>query len=381
MKDLKRKVEILVSIGTAASTAWSLGSTLKEKYDGHMRYTASLRADAYVYPKFMEWLRGETKTKHVSFQSKRTGIRSIYDGGGSAKVVIDGHTISVVLKKGGAKDGEAEPYSTPSLLDELNFFARSQQAIEALFTFLGEMTEVMNRESRDIYVKSMGSYGWDQRTLPFRSLDSVILPLGHKESLVADIDAFLANEERYETIGVPWHRGYLLYGPPGNGKSSMSSALAHHYGRSLYNLPLSTVDNDKKLAEAISGIEADSILLIEDIDIFSSATSRDQQFNGPTPAGLFNALDGVSTPHGLIVIITTNRKDALEPALIRPGRIDYQLELLPPDSSQIERMFERVYGERLGAEPREFDSMAELVNILKQNLSDPESARLEIKGA
>lgn len=52
-----------------------------------------------------------------------------------------------------------------------------------------------------------------------RSLDSVVLPTGVLDSLIADVQEFLSMEDWYQTTGIPYRRGFLLYGPPGTGKS------------------------------------------------------------------------------------------------------------------------------------------------------------------
>jgi chaperone BCS1 len=64
------------------------------------------------------------------------------------------------------------------------------------------------------------------------------------------------------------------------------------------------------------------MLLIEDVDVAHSAKERDDRGKGVSLTGLLNVLDGVLTPHGLIKMLTTNNIDALDPAVIRPGRAD-----------------------------------------------------------
>jgi ATP-dependent 26S proteasome regulatory subunit len=96
---------------------------------------------------------------------------------------------------------------------------------------------------------------------------------------------------------------------------------------------------------------------------------------------LLNALDGVATPHGLLTFMTTNNLDTLDDALIRRGRIDKRLELKPPVRYQVEQMFNYVYSEPLGVEPKQFNSMADLSDVFKRFTTDAESARMEIKKA
>jgi len=81
--------------------------------------------------------------------------------------------------------------------------------------------------------------GWDYlEGYSPRLLDSVVLQAREKEHLMQDVQKFRTSKQRYERLGVPYHRGYLLYGPPGTGKTSLVSALAAHFGLSIYCLNL-----------------------------------------------------------------------------------------------------------------------------------------------
>ena len=94
--------------------------------------------------------------------------------------------------------------------------------------------------------------GWDllEGYSP-RLLDSVILEPGEKEHLAQDIENFRRSKQRYEQLGVPYHRGYLFYGPPGTGKTSLVSALAANFGLSIYAINLADF-NDRTLMSAVN---------------------------------------------------------------------------------------------------------------------------------
>ncbi len=170
----------------------------------------------------------------------------------------------------------------------------------------------------------------------------MILKAGEKEGLVQDIEQFKAAQQRYRKLGVPYHRGYLFYGPPGSGKTSIVSALAGHFGISIYAINL-TDFNDKSLLKAINDVPTKSLILFEDIDCMKTGKARpdeegaakearapngsteSQDRLGVTLSGLLNVLDGFSAPENMLFVMTTNKIDVLDRALLRPGRIDYKL--------------------------------------------------------
>ncbi len=106
-----------------------------------------------------------------------------------------------------------------------------------------------------------------------RLLESVILKAGERERLVQDLERFKASRQRYEQLGVPYHRGYLFYGPPGTGKSSLASALAKRFGMSIYAVNLNDFD-DRRLMSAINDVPPNSLILFEDIDCMASGKTR-----------------------------------------------------------------------------------------------------------
>src|SRR5215469_6203203 len=116
--------------------------------------------------------------------------------------------------------------------------------------------------------------GWDyvEGYAP-RLLDSVVLEPGEKEHLMEDIAQFRKSKQRYQRLGIPYHRGYLFYGPPGTGKTSLVSALAAHCGLSIYTANL-TEFTDRSLMSAVNQVPANSVLLFEDIDCMKSSQSR-----------------------------------------------------------------------------------------------------------
>jgi chaperone BCS1 len=242
--------------------------------------------------------------------------------------------------------------------------------------------------------------GWDHSEgYAPRLLDSVVLQPGEKEHMVQDITNFRKAKQRYSRLGVPYHRGYLLHGPPGTGKTSLVSALAAHFGLSVYCLNLADF-NDRSLMSAVNQIPANSVLLFEDIDCMKSGQARvgsnsrvggdeappvDRKEkengaiqNGVTLSGLLNVLDGFFAPTGVLFMMTTNRIETLDPALLRPGRIDYRLYLGKASDQQKVKLYRRFFPEASESDAREIveacrsaETMAEFQGLLLGMAEDP----------
>ncbi|CAL9233093.1 unnamed protein product [Arabidopsis halleri] len=161
-----------------------------------------------------------------------------------------------------------------------------------------------------------------------------------KNTLIRDLDSFANGKDFFKTVGRAWKRGYLLYGPPGTGKSSLVAAIANHMNYSIYDLQLQSVKDDAMLRQILTLTENRSILLIEDLDCSSGADARKEdkeddenqtkkKKNDPkvTLSGLLNFVDGLwsSCVEERIIIFTTNHKEKLDPALLRPGRMDVHI--------------------------------------------------------
>lgn len=183
-----------------------------------------------------------------------------------------------------------------------------------------------------------------------RVIDSVILDKGIKENLLKDVREFLKSGLWYHERGIPYRRGYLLYGPPGSGKTSFIQALAGEFD---YNIAIMNIGEpnltDDRLAYLMNNIPEHTILLLEDIDAAfnNRAQSNEKGYvSGVTFSGLLNALDGVASAEEVITFMTTNHPEKLDPALLRPGRIDVKILIDNASDFQVEQMFMRFYDDK-----------------------------------
>lgn len=171
-----------------------------------------------------------------------------------------------------------------------------------------------------------------------RDESTLIINMEDRDKIMTDVDSFVNSEKDYIKYGIPYKRNYLFYGKPGTGKTSLAKIIAHKTKRSIYILSFDVHLTDNGLYNAINTIhDPNSILLLEDIDcIFQERMSK----AGVSFSCLLNVLDGLSTPHGLISIITTNYADKLDKALIRPGRVDMAIKFSTISKEQINGLFE-----------------------------------------
>jgi chaperone BCS1 len=179
---------------------------------------------------------------------------------------------------------------------------------------------------------------------PRRPLASIVLADDMLDDLLADLRAFLDAGAWYMTRGVPHRRGYLLHGPPGNGKTTLVAAVAGELGLSVAVLSLSNkVMTDDTLRNQVNALPPGAILLIEDIDCAFAEKRGAGEATGVTMSGLLNALDGVSSREGRILFMTTNHPERLDPALVRPGRVDRSFHLGNTTRDQAQRLFQWFY--------------------------------------
>ncbi|KAJ7156675.1 hypothetical protein C8R46DRAFT_1226157 [Mycena filopes] len=187
-----------------------------------------------------------------------------------------------------------------------------------------------------------------------RPLSSIILPEGLLDGLVQDAREFLTAEDWYVEAGIPHRRGYLLYGPPGTGKTSTIHALAGELEVEIYSLSLAShfVDN-AFLERAAASVPKKAIFLIEDIDC-ALGTRDDEDYHTPNknaPLGglRFGGIAGMGNGEPMRSLVTlsgllnTNYIDLLDPALLRPGRIDRKVQFQLATTEQTHAHFLRFF--------------------------------------
>jgi mitochondrial chaperone BCS1 len=265
----------------------------------------------------------------------------------------------------------------------LRFYTRKQDIARELV--IDAMKNAQGRSDTRVRIMVPHYGGWRMlsRSAP-RPVASVILADGQAELIMEDIREFFASATWYKNLGIPYRRSYLLYGEPGAGKSSLVKAIAGELKLDIYviNLGSSYID-DQKLVELLLCAPSKSVFLFEDIDAAFQGRVKDEDSDTSlTFSGLLNALDGVAAKEGGIFFMTTNHIEQLDPALIRPGRVDVKVGFEKATCAQVEELFARFYPSTPRTLAKEFAqkvgektvSMATMQSYLQRCKKRPEDA-------
>jgi 26S proteasome regulatory subunit T3 len=172
-----------------------------------------------------------------------------------------------------------------------------------------------------------------------------------KQEIREAIELPLTQFELYKQIGIDPPRGVLLYGPPGTGKTMMAKAVANATTAAFITM-VGSEFVQKYLGEGprmvrdvfrLARENAPSIVFIDEIDAigtkrFDSQTGADREVQRIL-LELLNQMDGFDQAANVKVIMATNRADTLDPALMRPGRLDRKIEFPNPDRRQKRMVF------------------------------------------
>ena len=222
-----------------------------------------------------------------------------------------------------------------------------------------------------------------------RNFDNVFVPEVIKNEICTSLDNFRDSVDWYTEHCIPYHFGILLHGEPGTGKTSIAQAIAEYMHANLiiipgdylldlprimkdqveYNFELTRKDFNVIVIEDIDCGIRPSVLMrngipSEEISSRVKTMSRARKSAGMGKcsleewdsfkdalddnlglASVLNTIDGIGAPTNTIFIFTTNHVEKLDPALIRPGRIDLKLEIKPVCVETFTQFMKKHYGE------------------------------------
>ena len=214
-------------------------------------------------------------------------------------------------------------------------------AIKKLLIHIKKSSKPQLENSIRIYLSTNNK--WDKlNVIRKRPMNTVFI--NKKDNILADIDKFMSSESIYNDRGIKYKRNYLLYGPPGTGKTSFITAIASKYNLDIFMVNFGGGISDSSFIKIISRLPERSLLVLEDIDCLFS-NNRESKTN-VTFSTILNTLDGFACKNRLITFMTTNHKDKLDHALIRPGRIDYIFELTYANRAQMADMYSSYFPDK-----------------------------------
>jgi transitional endoplasmic reticulum ATPase len=170
-----------------------------------------------------------------------------------------------------------------------------------------------------------------------------------KTMLIEEVIHGLAYPETFSQMGIRPVRGVLLYGPPGTGKTLLARVIANQASANFISVRGPEIlskwvgESEKRIREIFQKATqvSPTVIFLDEIDSLTAARGSGSNEVGDRVVNqLLTEMDGFETSKHVCVIAATNRKDLVDPALIRPGRFDYVVEVPLPDTEARRRIFE-----------------------------------------
>ncbi|KAL8542993.1 hypothetical protein ACS0TY_003760 [Phlomoides rotata] len=248
-----------------------------------------------------------------------------------------------------------DDYNSPTVVSELKYLQltfhkkHKNKVFDEYLPYVLERSKAVIEEKKTLKLHTLRGERFNgPRLNPWQpvnldhpaNFETLAMDVEFKNMIIDDLDRFVKRKGFYRKVGKVWKRGYLLYGPPGTGKSSLIAAMANHLNFDVYDLELTDIMYNSELRRLLIATANRSILVVEDIDASLDLSDRKNQPPYPygygqdqgskvTLSGLLNFIDGLWSSIGdeRIIIFTTNHKEKLDPALLRPGRMDVHIHM------------------------------------------------------
>lgn len=236
--------------------------------------------------------------------------------------------------------------------DEISFFVISSESnYENYVKLRNDFEDWCQARERDaLHVKVV-----DGNDIPYarnHSWNDLFLPKDLKEDIKNTVEVFLASKDFYESHGLPWKRGLLLYGEPGCGKSSIIKTIMSNYNFKPVTIGPAPEPSTLRDAFLYAEEQSPSLLYFEDLDSLLQKVDVSE---------FLNLMDGISTRNGLLVIATANDISRFKTNITdRPSRFDRKIQIPSPDFSMALGYIKKMFGSSLALDKAR--SLAKIVS-------------------
>ncbi|CAN6484924.1 unnamed protein product [Victoria cruziana] len=328
-------------------------SMVVEQYNGFAVDRLYEAAEVYLSTKISP---SNTRLK-VGKPDKEKGFLVTMDMGEEIVDVFEGVKLTWRFIRTETEKRISNSYSDSSTM-ETRFFELSfdkihrEKVLRSYFPYILNRAKDIKEENTPVRIFTLSDryrFGdtngyWSSVVLDHPStFETLAMEESQKAAIMDDLKKFVERRHLYRKVGRAWKRGYLLYGPPGTGKSSLIGAMANFLNFDIYDLEITDVRRNSDLRNLLMTTSNRSILVIEDIDCTKELKDRNGSGNDAivhtrwggfsendlTLSGFLNFVDGLWSSCGdeRIIIFTTNHKEKLDPALLRPGRMDMHVNM------------------------------------------------------
>jgi chaperone BCS1 len=333
--------------------------TIWSKIKRELTTTLVINSSDTIYYDFLKWVsinKNHSFVRNFNYTNLSRygyGDSVVSIGYGRIYFMLGGHFFAMDRNK-----VDANNTADKKEVISLTLLGRNKKVLENLFEIIQNSSKTESKYTKLYHYRDKIWQVFSQCYK--RNLDTVIVEKEIKNGLLKTIDSFINSKEWYLEKGVPWRLGIMLSGPPGTGKTSLVKALCSHYNKDLYIVNLISM-SDNLLRDALSSVPEGAIVVIEDIDAGGVGVTRKADVVGPgaapgaapgagepevmgvTLSGVLNAIDGVASGEGRILIATTNHIENLDWALIREGRFDFKAKIGYMTDETYREYLERFY--------------------------------------
>jgi transitional endoplasmic reticulum ATPase len=204
--------------------------------------------------------------------------------------------------------------------------------------FDGALTRVKPSAMREFAVEVPSSLGWKD----IGGLSTI------KETVIQEIVQILKDPESFEEVGITPVKGILFYGPPGTGKTLIARIIANEAEANFISVKGPEVlskwvgESEQRIRTLFAKARESSpcIIFFDEIDAITGARGNSTSDAGDRVVNqLLTEMDGFESSKHVCVIAATNRMELIDPALLRPGRFDYQIKVPLPDETGIREIY------------------------------------------